>query len=56
MDPKDIAAVIFKICTRKKLPLVSVAGLQYKFLCSLQKILPASAVNELVGKLYMKKR
>lgn len=55
MDPKDIAAAIFKICTRKKLPLVSVVGLQYKFLCSLQKILPASAVNELVGKLYMKK-
>ena len=56
MDPKDIAAVIFKICAHKKLPPVSVAGLQYKFLCSLQKILPASAVNELVGKLYMKKR
>lgn len=56
MDPKDIAAAIFKICAHKKLPLVSVAGLQYKFLCSLQKILPASAVNELVGKLYMKKR
>lgn len=55
MKPCDIANAVYKICTRKKLPLVTTVGLQYKILCSLQKILPASAVNELVGKLYMKK-
>lgn len=55
MEPSEVANAIYKICLKKKLPLVNTVGAEYKLLCLLQKFLPTGAVNELVGKIYMKK-
>lgn len=56
MSPDAVAAAILKMAQKKKMPLLKTVGIQYKFLCFLSKILPLSAVNKIVGKMYMPKK
>lgn len=53
MEPADIADVMFRLSKKKKLPVVTTVGIQYKLLCSLAKVLPESTVNMLIGKIYI---
>lgn len=56
MPPSAVAKTILKISSKKKLPLVTTVGAQYKFLCFLSKILPSAIVNKLVASIYMPKK
>ncbi len=51
-SPQSVAKVIYKMITRKKTPLRSAVGFQYKFILFLRKILPFRIVELAVGKLY----
>lgn len=50
--PIKVSKVIYKALKRKHMPLVKTVGLNYKFICFLQKILPLKFVNWIVGKIY----
>ena len=48
----DSTVDFFFYCLKKKPAIVYVAGLQYKFLSLLCKLLPAAAHGKIVGKIY----
>lgn len=54
MTPADIAEKIFQIAHKKNIKPLYTAGISYKMLVILQKILPGRLVNYIVGKIYMK--
>ena len=55
MEPATIAAFVHKIADKKKVRPIYTPGMMYKLFYALYKILPAGAVNKLVGLLYIKK-
>ena len=54
MAPEKAGAFIAHVATRKGIKPVNTIGLQYQFFCFLAKILPAKALNFLVGLIYAK--
>ena len=54
MDPAKAGAYIASMALRKSPPSVSTIGFSYKAVCALEKILPASLFNRIVGELYAK--
>lgn len=52
MSASYVAGKILAACTKKKVRPCFVIGNKYRVLCFLAKLLPASAVSSLVGKLY----
>ena len=54
MDPAKAGAYIASMALRKSPPPVSTIGFSYKAVCALEKILPASLFNRIVGELYAK--
>ena len=52
MAPEKAGAFICHVATRKGIRPVNTIGLAYKFFCVLQKLLPAKALNWLVGVVY----
>ena len=54
-SPEKVAQKIAKIAKRRRVKNKYVVGFAYKFLAALDKILPAAAVNRLVGMIYIKK-
>lgn len=53
MKPEFVAQKIVEISQKKHLPVLATVGGTYKLFCTLQKLLPASLVNKIVGKMYM---
>ena len=53
MKPEYVAQKIVEISQKKHLPVLATVGGTYKLFCLLQKLLPASIVNKIVGKMYM---
>ena len=54
MAPEKAGAFIAHVATRKGSKPVNTIGLQYQFFCFLAKVLPAKALNYLVGLIYAK--
>ena len=54
MAPEKAGAFIAHVATRKGIKPVNTIGLQYQFFCVLAKILPAKALNFLIGLIYAK--
>ena len=54
MAPEKAGAFIAHVATRKGIKPVNTIGLQYQFFCFLAKVLPAKALNFLVGLIYAK--
>lgn len=54
MSPETIAKKIFKVMTKRKMPLKTTVGVSYKLLVFLSRILPLSFQNFVIGKLYIK--
>ena len=54
MAPEKAGAFIAHVATRKGSKPVNTIGLQYQFFCFLAKVLPAKALNFLVGLIYAK--
>ncbi|MBQ7715327.1 MAG: SDR family NAD(P)-dependent oxidoreductase [Clostridia bacterium] len=54
MPPETIANKVYKLMTKKKMPLKTTVGASYKLLVFLSRILPLSFQNFVIGKLYMK--
>lgn len=54
MAPEQAGAFIAHVATRKGIKPVNTIGLQYQFFCFLAKVLPAKALNFLVGLIYAK--
>lgn len=54
MPPEKAGAFIAHVATRKGSKPVNTIGLQYQFFCFLAKVLPAKALNYLVGLIYAK--
>ena len=54
MLPAAIAAAIYKTALRRRVKPISTVGTTYKFLVFLNKLLPNSWVNAIIGKLYVK--
>ena len=54
MAPEKAGAFIAHVATRKGIKPVNTIGLRYQFFCFLTKILPAKALNFLVGLIYAK--
>ena len=54
MAPEKAGAFIAHVATRKGSKPVNTIGLQYQFFCFLAKVLPAKALNYLVGQIYAK--
>ncbi len=52
MAPEIAGAFICKIACKKRVKPIYTIGFQYKLFCFIAKILPASLVNYLVGKIY----
>lgn len=52
MEPKTVAACIYKAAVKKHPRPLYTVGLQYKALVALSKILPVSVVNKIEGKMY----
>ena len=55
MDPQQIADSVYKIGNKKRVRVLYTLGMKYKIFCVIQKLLPASCVSFIVGKLYMPK-
>lgn len=55
MDPQQIADSVYKIGNKKRVRVLYALGMKYKIFCVIQKLLPASCVSFIVGKLYMPK-
>lgn len=51
-SPSSVAGVIYKMIKRKKPPVRTTVGLQYKTIFFLKKILPGSILEKVVGLLY----
>lgn len=54
MSPEYIAKVIFRIAAKRKPKPLCVAGVSYKFLVLLNKLLPVRLANRIVGWIYAK--
>ena len=54
MSPETIAKAVYKVMTKRKMPLKTTVGASYKFLVFLAKILPLPFQNYVIAKLYMK--
>ena len=54
MAPEQAGAFIAHVATRKGIKPVNTIGLKYQFFCFLAKVLPAKALNFLVGLIYAK--
>jgi short-subunit dehydrogenase len=54
MAPEKIAAFIFKVANKKKVKPIYTVGAMYKLLVFLNKLLPHSLVNFIIGKMYVK--
>jgi len=54
MAPETIANKIYKVMTKRKMPLKTTVGASYKLLVFLAKILPLPFQNYVISKLYMK--
>ena len=54
MSPETIAKAVYKVMTKKKMPLKTTVGASDKFLVFLAKILPLPFQNYVIAKLYMK--
>ena len=54
MSPETIAKAVYKVMTKRKMPLKTTVGASYKFLVFLAKILPLPFQNFVIAKLYMK--
>ncbi|MDO5112588.1 MAG: SDR family NAD(P)-dependent oxidoreductase [Clostridia bacterium] len=52
MTPHTVARVILKAATAKSPKILYVAGGKYKLFCLIEKLLPATLCNKLVGKIY----
>lgn len=52
MTPQKVAKVVYKVCKKRKLPIKSIVGCQYKFFSFLSKILPQRLVLWFVAKIY----
>ena len=56
MDPREVARTVFRIASRPKAGPRYTVGLFYQMLVFLQRILPAAAVNFIIGKMYVKEK
>lgn len=56
MSPETIAGAIFRIAEKKTVKSIYTVGFQYQAAAVLAKLLPANAVNSLVGKIYLPKK
>ena len=56
MDPREVARAVFRIASRRKAGPRYTVGLFYQMLVFLQRILPAAAVNFIIGKMYVKEK
>ena len=54
MSPETIANAVFRLMTKKKMPLKTTVGVWYKLLAGLARILPLSFQNFVIGKMYIK--
>lgn len=54
MSPQKIAVFIYKTSGRRRVKPLYTVGAQYKILAFLNKILPNSLVNTIIGKMYVK--
>lgn len=54
MAPETIAKKIYKVMTKRKMPLKTTVGASYKFLVFLAKLLPLPFQNFVIRKMYMK--
>ena len=54
MSPETIAKSVYRVMTRRKMPLKTTVGASYKLLVFLAKLLPLPFQNFIIGKLYMK--
>ncbi len=55
MSPEDVAAYITRIALKKRIKPLYCAGTLYKLYSLLDKLLPARAVNAIIGMMYIKK-
>ncbi len=53
--PEFIADAIYKVAVSKRKKAISAVGMKYKVLTTINDILPAELVNDIVGKIYMPK-
>ena len=56
MDPREVARTVFRVASRPKAGPRYTVGLFYQMLVFLQRILPAAAVNFIIGKMYVKEK
>lgn len=54
MDPQQLARAIWRLSQKKHPKPLSTCGAQYRLFAVLQKLLPAAAVNRIVGSIYAK--
>ena len=54
MSPEKAGAFICRVATRRRVKPISTIGFPYQCACFLVKLLPAAALNRMVGKLYAK--
>ncbi len=54
MSPETIAKAVYRVMTKRKMPLKTTVGASYKLLVFLAKILPLPFQNYVIAKLYMK--
>ncbi len=52
MTPDAVASVVLRAATSKRPKVLYVAGGKYKLFCLIEKLLPATLCNKLVGKIY----
>lgn len=52
MTPQQIAAAIYRLAQKKRPKPLSTTGAQYRLFAALQKALPVSLVNRIVGRIY----
>ena len=54
MSPETIAKTVFRLMTKRKMPLKTTVGASYKLLAGLARVLPLSFQNFVIGKMYIK--